>query len=279
MVQGEALNTLRDHEGPRIIIHPIKGDIARLTCRDCGKQINCPNCNFVLSANGTQSSCRRCGYKGDLPLECPSCGGPDLGKSLPGIERLKSAWKKQESDIEVEWRGVSNADFEQLIPEQACVLLTDASLISGGAEDVRRLEKLAVTFRRLARDVEAAHGVLIVQTEEHMAEFWTQVLSTEGFQEFRLRERASRQMFQYPPAKRLIKVIVESEDERPLASIKKLAEVRGPYPVAYRVKSRKNRYIWHVIPKTNSVSRELHDALAVLSRQALIDLDPIAFLR
>ena len=279
MIQGEALNMLREHEGLRIIVHPIKGDVARLTCRDCGFRVTCPNCEFVLAAEDNVSKCRRCGYKGELPLQCPSCGGPDLGKSLPGIERLKAAWKKHESDIEVEWRGVSNADFELPIPENACVLVTDINLISGGAEDVRRLEKLAVTFRRLARDVAQAQGKLIIQTEEHMAEFWPRILSTEGFKTFREQERATRHTFGYPPAKRLIKVIVESEDEKPLAPIQKLAEVRGPYPIAYRVKSRKTRYIWHILPKTNVVSRELMDALAGLSKQALIDLDPIAFLR
>ncbi|QQR61064.1 hypothetical protein IPH19_01195 [Candidatus Uhrbacteria bacterium] len=279
MIQGEALNTLREHEGARIIIHPIKGDVARLTCRDCGHQVICPKCDFVLAADGMHARCRRCGYKGDLPLECPSCHGPDLGKSLPGIERLKSAWKKHESDIEVEWRGVSNADFEMPIPEHACVLVTDASLISGGSEDVRRLEKLAVTFRRLAHDVALSKGKLLIQTEEHMADFWTRVLSTEGFKGFREQERAARHMFGYPPAKRLIKVIVEFEDEKPLAPIKALAEVRGPYPIPYRVKTKKNRYIWHILPKTNTVSRELLDALSSLSKQALIDLDPIAFLR
>ena len=279
MVQGEALNTLREHEGVRIIVHPIKGDVARLTCRDCGHQVICPKCDFVLSADGMNARCRRCGFKGDLPLDCPSCGGPDLGKSLPGIERLKTAWKKHEADIEVEWRGVSNADFELPIPWGACVLVTDATLISGGAEDVRRLEKLAVTFRRLALHVAQSNGRLIIQSEEHMAEFWTRVLSTEGFKTFREQERDARHMFGYPPAKRLIKVIVESESETLLAPIKKLADVRGPYPVPYRVKTRKNRYIWHVLPKTNTVSRELLDALSALSKQALIDLDPIAFLR
>src|SRR5688572_17386484 len=213
MIQGESLNTLRDHEGARVIIHPIKGDVARLTCRDCGFQVLCPNCEFVLSADGVNSRCRRCGFKGNLPLECPSCGGADLGKSMPGIERLKAAWKKHEADVDVEWRGVSNADFELPITEGTCVLVTDATMISGGAEDVRRLEKLAVTFRRLARDIAQAKGKLIIQTEEHMAEFWTHVLSTEGFKAFREQERASRQTFQYPPAKRLIKIIVETESE------------------------------------------------------------------
>jgi len=279
MVQGEALNTLRDHEGPRIIVHPIKGDIARLTCRDCGKTVICPNCDFTLSADKDRAVCRRCGYKGDLSLQCSSCGGYDLGRSLPGIDRLKSAWKKYEDEVDVEWRGVSNADFEKALPENACVLLTDASLIGGGAEDVRRMEKLAVTFRRLARDVHEAKGLLIVQTEEHQAGFWVSILTTDGFKAFRERERATRLTFGYPPAKRLIKVIVETEDEKLLNPIKQLAEIRGPYPIPYRAKSRKSRYIWHILPKTNTVSRELLDALTILSKQALIDLDPIAFLR
>jgi hypothetical protein len=64
-----------------------------------------------------------------------------------------------------------------------------------------------------------------------------------------------------------------------LLPLKPWPKYADPYPIPYRVKTRKNRYIWHILPKTNTVSRELLDALSSLSKQALIDLDPIAFLR
>lgn len=279
MIQGETLNMLREHEGTRVIIHPIKGDISRLACRDCGYRVACPQCEFILSAEGPYAVCRRCHHQCDLPLSCPKCGGFDLGKSLPGIERLKSAWKKHEPDVEIEWRGISNLDVELPIPFGAMVVVTDGALLAGGSEDVRRMEKLSVRFRQLARDIVDAQGVLVVQTDEAMASFWNHVLDTESFHQYRLQERAARSLFQYPPAKRLIKVITEQSDQRLLQPIEKLAEVRGPFPFSNQMKHRKTRYIWHILPSSNIVPPPLFEALTRLSKQALIDLDPIAFLR
>jgi len=279
MIQGEALNLLRDHDGPRVIVHPIKGDISRLTCRDCGHKITCSECKFTMSAEGPYAICRRCNHRNDLPLSCPTCGGIDLGKSLPGIERLKSAWAKHETDTPVLWRGISNQDMELPIPAGAALLITDGVLIAGGSEDVRRMEKLAVRFRNIARDVLQAGGTLIVQTDETMAAFWTQILTTEGFHEHRLQERAARSLFQYPPAKRLIKAILEHDDTRALQALEPLAQIRGPFPIPHQVRTRKIRYIWHILPPTNQLHPALFSALTQLSKQALIDLDPIAFLR
>ncbi|MDP3794029.1 MAG: hypothetical protein Q8R07_04760, partial [Candidatus Uhrbacteria bacterium] len=46
MIQSDTLHELRTHDGPRVIIHPIRGVSARLTCRDCGWQALCARCQF-----------------------------------------------------------------------------------------------------------------------------------------------------------------------------------------------------------------------------------------
>ena len=269
MLQSDVLNTIRDHEGPRIIIHPIRGEAARFACRDCGWQAVCPSCGFATSSIGGQSICRRCGWKGEAHLECVRCGGLDLGKSLPGIDKLKAAWLKQEPDIEVEWRTMAVEDMEQPIPDNALVVVTDANLLAGVVEDIRRDERLVVAIRRLAS--RCKH--LVLQTDEALGTKAAAWLTTEGFDAFRKAERELRASFGYPPATRLVKLISETE------IIKAPFEVRGPYPVAFRVKSRKPRLIYHVIPPKDLAHETLIKALLPLAKTAIIDLDPIAFFR
>jgi primosomal protein N' len=269
MIQPDTLNTLREHEGKRILIHPIRGESARFTCRDCGWQAVCPSCGFATSSIGGMAVCRRCGWKGDAPLECASCGGLDLGKSLPGIERLKSAWKKHEPGVEIEWRTMSVDDMEQPIPPDALVVVTDANLLAGVVEDIRRDERLVIAIRRLAS--RAKH--LLLQTDEALGLKAPTWLTEEGFDTFRAAEKSLRASFHYPPARRLVKLISESElDGLPFES-------RGPYPVAFRVKSRKSRLIYHIIPPKDIGQEALFRALEPWAKRAIIDLDPIAFFR
>ncbi len=276
-LQAETLNRLINQEGPCVVFHPVKGDIARLTCRDCGWQPECKNCGFVLAGESTYAICRRCGTKAELPLSCADCGGVDLGKSLPGIERLKSAWEKKVEVSHPDWRTVSVTDLEREFPRDALVVVTDPYLLAP-SEDVRRQEKLAVAFRRLANRVRQAEGQLLIQTQPEHEVIWRAWLETGGYEQWKEQENQQRALFGYPPVKRLIKIILEDKDVRLLDPIKKIAGLRGPFPVPHRPKSRSERDIW-LVESEGQVSRDLMDALAKLSQKALIDLDPIAFFR
>jgi primosomal protein N' len=273
MIQPDVLNTLREHEGHRIIIHPIRGDSARFTCRDCGWQAVCASCGFATAGIEGRAVCRRCGWKGDAPLECGSCGGYDLGKTLPGIDRLKAAWKKHEADIEVEWRTLAVDEVERPFPEGSMVVITDAHLLAGVVEDIRRDERLVIAIRRLAARVSIAKGQLILQCDEQLAPKIEPWLTSEGYAAFRATERTLRAAFGYPPARRLVKLITEGTiDKAPF-------ELRGPYPVAFRTKSQKNRFIYHILPPKDIQTEALIRHLLPLAKTAIIDLDPIAFFR
>lgn len=273
MIQSDVLNTIRDHEGPVVIIHPIRGESARFTCRDCGWQAVCASCGFPTSSIGGQALCRRCGWKGDAPLQCGACGGIDLGKSLPGIERLQAAWKKYEPEREVEWRTMAVDDLEKPLPDGSLVVMTDANLLAGVVEDIRRDERLVMAVRRLAARAASAKGKLILQTDEQLANRIPPWLTTEGFEAFRKAERALRASFGYPPSVRLVKAITET-------TLPKIPyETRGPYPVAFRTKSQKNRFIYHILPPKDVPNEDLIHELTALAKTAILDLDPIAFFR
>ncbi|KAA0205515.1 hypothetical protein EDM68_05565 [Candidatus Uhrbacteria bacterium] len=286
-VQADVLNTIRDHEGPRVIVHPVRGVAARFTCRDCGWQAVCERCDFPLSQEIDAAACRRCGWTGAPPLSCLSCGGFDLGKSIPGIERLKSAWAKHESDIPVEWRTLAMDEFEAPLPEHAIVVVTDASFLSGAVEDIRRDERLVAAVRHLASRVQAAGGRLVLQASEHHATLLETCVTSDGYRAYQERERALRESFGYPPAVRLVKILVDGtgHDARrwmsSAGSAVKTAggELRGPYAVAYRPRSRKARWVVHAVFPKRMEHKRLMTVFQPLSKDVIIDLDPIAFFR
>jgi hypothetical protein len=159
--------------------------------------------------------------------------------------------------------------MEQPISDDALVVVTDANLMAGVVEDIRRDERLVVAIRRLAS--RSKH--LILQTDEALFNKAAAWLTTEGFAAFRISERSLRTAFRYPPATRLVKLISETELTEPRF------ELRGPYPVAFRAKSRKNRLIYHLLPPKDVSNETLMKALLPLAKTAIIDLDPIAFFR
>ena len=69
-----------------------RGQAGEVYCSDCGTSLCCPRCEGAARSEGTGGAsrirCVRCGARGELPSNCPSCrGGLLLGKR-PGLEAL-----------------------------------------------------------------------------------------------------------------------------------------------------------------------------------------------
>lgn len=284
-IESATLDRLREHDGPVTIIHPIPGYRSRLICADCGWQAECARCGFPLSAEIGSSVCRVCKHTSDLPLSCPECGGADLNKSIPGADILKKQFTEHEPDLQTEWRGASAADLEQPYRKGSLVLVTAVDLLgAGGSEDIRRSERLAISYRRLADTVRGCCATLLLQTRGADAELWRRLLAPEGYESFRQEELAERKAFGYPPAAKLIKAIVTGSEAEALAWKHQADAIRGfdiqgPFPVAFLPSSRKPRFVFHLRPTRDMTDAELIRALTPLARSAIIDLDPIAFFR
>ncbi len=294
-IQSDSLELLRAHEGARIIYHPIRGMAARLVCRDCGWRMICSVCGFALSAEREWARCRQCQKNHPLPTTCLLCKGSDLGKSMPGIEKLQAQWNAFEKDVLVDWRTLSNEDVDKPIPEHAMVLLTDGTLLGGAVDDVRRRERTCVAFRRLSARVSHARGTLIVQCPETIDPIthhpstpahWNEWLTPDGYATFRLKERQDRHLFHYPPAHRVVKCLVDGDEktahtwgEEVSQLLQKQIVLRGPFPVAYRPSTRSQRFVWHLLLPPDTSEEYLIRTLTPFARSAIIDLDPIAFFK
>lgn len=289
-IQADALQTFLDHQGPRIIIHPIRGVTSRIVCRDCHWEAICARCGSGLSADIEGAICRTCGLRNDFPMTCPACGGIALDKSLPGIERIKSRWQKEYPHEAVEWRDITAEQLEAPLPQGAIVLLTDAALLGVG-EDIRRRERQCIAFRRLADRVAAVGGTFLVQCRESFFPSLEAWMTTEGMRLYVEQEREERRAFAYPPTTRLVKVIFRGspeEAERWQTNIQTTLQTsplreatwRGPLPVERQAKTRGSRVVFHLLfPADISESLLIAHLRPLINGRIVIDLDPIAFLR
>ncbi|MBP6944960.1 hypothetical protein KBD61_03090 [Patescibacteria group bacterium] len=289
LIQADSFTALTEHEGPRIIIHAIRGSLARLTCRDCQWQATCPICTGGLGADSKGAICRRCHKHFPMPDQCGTCGGVDLSKSLPGIERLDAIWQKSCPETTVEWRDTTAKELEKPFPLGCLVVVTEASLLGGG-EDIRRRERQCIAIRRLADRVQQANGELILQCREDLAGQIQGWMTQTGMQAFVEQERQERQTFLYPPAARIVKVVIKGSEETANKWLKqaqtwlkntslRTGEWRGPFAPEYQPASRGIRHILHLILPPQTSEAELLSALTPCAQNAIIDLDPIAFLR
>ncbi|MDO8583606.1 MAG: hypothetical protein Q7R83_00305 [bacterium] len=284
MIQADTLEEITNDEGPVVIIHSIKGWAARFVCRECGWRAACPACASPLRADTVKARCVHCGKQVDPPLVCPTCGNSDLGKTWPGIEKLKQAWIKHESKTNVDWRTLEIAELDRPFPDKALVVMTDAALLGGGGEDIRRQERQCIAFRRLANRVRAVGGVFSIQCEPTMAYAFSSWLTTDGLTAFQQTERESRRVFGYPPAKRVVKLLFTSSVDRRTAFEEALRKtgaelIRGPWAVLARTPSKEGRFAYHAVFAADTPESTLRGRLASFAKEAIIDLDPIAFFR
>jgi primosomal protein N' len=280
--------------GEAWIIHPITGDRASLTCRDCGWAAMCTFCSFRLSQNGRNILCKRCGRKGIAPDECGSCGGMDFSRGQPGAEHLAKQCASVFQTDRI--RVIDPMEFDRLThvnfpPEKqdAChaplqIILTDISLLAPGVEDIRRKERLLIAWRRVCASAVRKNAKLHAQGHEEALNDCADWLTTTGVSSVWENELRERRTFGYPPAVRLAKLLIDGSMDTAEAIKKELDaalpgawNIEGPYPVEFRSYTRVPRHIVHVKPPISTSESELVDALNPWKKRALIDLDPIAF--
>jgi len=64
-----------------------------IICRDCGNQMECPNCSVSLSFHRRDRKlrCHHCGYQTNPPDTCPKCHGLRLNPFGVGTEKVEEA--------------------------------------------------------------------------------------------------------------------------------------------------------------------------------------------
>ncbi len=87
-----ALQGVRRAGGKAIVLLNRRGWSPFLTCRECGRAWECPECDvsLVLHRAADRLTCHHCGHSERLPDACPECGSVSLARHGAGTERLES---------------------------------------------------------------------------------------------------------------------------------------------------------------------------------------------
>jgi primosomal protein N' (replication factor Y) (superfamily II helicase) len=86
-----ALDEMRRRGEKGIVLLNRRGWSNFLSCRDCGRVWECPNCDvtLVLHRASAQAACHHCGHSERVPRSCPDCGSVSVARHCAGTEQLE----------------------------------------------------------------------------------------------------------------------------------------------------------------------------------------------
>ena len=301
-VMGEAI----DRKEQIILFQNRRGFSNFIECRQCGWIPRCPHCDVTLTLHRKSGnlSCHYCGYSTRIPTKCPACeeekfstvgtGTEKIEDLIPSIfpeaktlrmdldtaktrlqhERIIDDFANRRADILIGTQMVTKGlDFDNV----SVVGILDADLMLN-LPDFRSYERAFQTLSQVAGRAgrKTRSGHVILQTRSANSEIIGQITSNDYWQMF-YTQMTERQMFHYPPFRRLIYVYLRHRDERLLDHLanemgERLRKVFGDRvlgpdsPLVARVHSLYIRKIMLKLEHTASIER-VREALFAVQQQ------------
>ncbi len=292
-----------------------RGAATFVLCRDCGYVARCPDCDIPLTfhkhGEGGQLLCHYCGYQSAPPVRCPQCGSARIRYFGAGTASAAEAVESEFAGARVlRWdrdtahgRGAHEAIWARFAAGEADVLIGTQMIVKGldlprvtlvgvllaetalSLPDYRAAER---TFQLLTQAAGRAGrswrgGKVILQTYQPQ-NYAIQAAAHHDYETFYQRELEYRRLLDYPPYKRLVRLIfsapsptqaqreAESAAEALRARIaaQNLTATRliGPLPAPFAKLD--GMYYWHILARTT-------DPLALIGEAAgswVVDIDP-----
>ncbi len=301
-----------------------RGFATYLTCKRCGWVGKCPQCDITLTFHRSMRSvvCHYCGYATEPPRACPECGEPnvkfygtgtervvdEVAALLPGarIARMDSDTMTTRRSYTRTLRDFRRGEIDVLVGTQMIAKGLDfpnvtvvgvvAADISLNLPDFRAAERtfdlVSQVAGRTGRGPKG--GTVIVQTYTP-GHFGIEAAARHDYLGFARTETAQREELAYPPAGRLARIIIRSEDEKRAAAAaeKVLGAMREAAPegtqilggVPAPVSRVQGKYRFHIIvkaPDWDALAAALAPARRLLKGsglvQAVVDVDPLSML-
>jgi primosomal protein N' (replication factor Y) (superfamily II helicase) len=240
----DAIKKTLDEKGQVILFLNRRGSASSIVCRDCGDKITCNNCDITMTYHARTlgkpvTICHHCGQIGNIPINCPSCKGPNIRFLGIGTERIEEETKKLFKNARVlraDKDTTSRKDsFEQIyssfkaheadiligtqmigkglhIPNVKLVgvILADIGLnIPDFRSSERSFQLLTQVAGRAGRAQDQDElGQVIIQTysPDHFA---LQATETQDYTAFFNIERQQRKLLNYPPFTQLAKISID----------------------------------------------------------------------
>jgi primosomal protein N' (replication factor Y) len=296
-----------------------RGAATFVLCRDCGYVARCPACDIPLTfhkrGDSGQLVCHYCGHQSAPLRNCPQCGSERIRYFGAGTESVAQAVESEFPNARVlRWdrdtahgRGAHEAIWMRFASGEADVLVGTQMIVKGldlprvtlvgvmlaetalGLPDYRAAER---TFQLLTQAAGRAGrgwrgGKVILQTyqPEHYA---IQAAAHHDYETFYQRELEYRLLLDYPPYKRLVRLLfsapspAQAQREAEAAAdvlrahiaAEKLSATRLIGPTAAHFAKLDGVYYWHIIARTTDPSRLIGEAAA----HWIVDVDPTEIL-
>ena len=239
----EAMTDALNRKEQIILFQNRRGFANFIECRQCGWVPRCPHCDVTLTLHRKQGnlSCHYCGYTTRIPTKCPACeeenfvtvgtGTEKIEDLIPTLfpnaktlrmdldtaktrlqhERIIEDFANRKADILIGTQMVTKGlDFDNV----SVVGILDADLMLN-LPDFRSYERAFQTLSQVAGRAGRKNmaGRVILQTRSADSEIVRQITSNDYWQMF-YTQMMERQMFCYPPFRRLIYVYMRHRDER-----------------------------------------------------------------
>jgi primosomal protein N' (replication factor Y) (superfamily II helicase) len=287
-----------------------RGSARVILCNVCGWRYLCPNCDvsLIYHADEHSAKCHICGFSSAPPVECPSCGNPDIiyrsigTKALVDqVQKLFPDKKIGRFDSDTNTSESLNEVYDELL-KGGIDILVGTQLLAKGL-DLPRLGLVGVisaessltlpdftaeerTFQLLYQIIGRvgrghAKGEVVVQTYEPNT-IVIQAAIDRKYKVFYDHILTERQFYRFPPFSYLLKLTVRratltgalNASQKLYDELSKLglpAEIIGPTPAFYA--RRGNNFYFQIVAKSKD-----RDTLLALSKTApqdwQIDLDP-----
>lgn len=270
-----------------IIFQNRRGYSPMMSCEDCGWVPKCVNCAVSLTYHQYRHAlvCHYCGYKENVPHNCPTCTSAriktvgygtekleeelnlffpdtrvqrmdlDTTRSKTGYDSILASFESGETDILVGTQMVTKGlDFDKV--SLVGVFNADRMMHFPDFRSYERAYQLITQVSGRAGR-RARRGQVIIQTSNPDHPVLNFILNN-NFEEFYKREITDRQQHDYPPFTRLIEIVIKHTDKRVcqdasrnLAALlrEKLAKVKVMGPGEPMVSKIRNQYLMSILIK------------------------------
>ncbi len=305
----EKLGTVLRENHQAIIFLPTRANYKYLTCKACGKFVECPFCSVGMSIHLAKNAlrCHYCNYLERIPKECPSCKSESLKSSRIGTAQVRAelsdmfqekVFKKFDRDeittetkLKATLKSFNDKEIDVLVGTQMLskghdyhdiklVVILGIDTVLAMADFRARERALSLLLQVAGRAGRKGEGKVIIQTNNR--EFFEHYLDD---YELFLKDELEYRKDIYPPYKKLMKFLISHKDKQ--KAREKLEKIQlllqdstdvevvgfGEAPIA-RIAS-KFRFV--VLLRSSSVKALLQLAQKCKMQDVEIDIDPVSF--
>ena len=238
----EVMQAALERKEQIILFQNRRGFSSFIECKTCGWVPRCPHCDVTLALHKKTSTmtCHYCGYTTRIPEKCPACEENkfvDIGTGTEKVEEQIAQLFEGATTLRMDLdTATTRAQFERIISdfsEHKADILVGTQMVTKGLDfdrvsvvgildadtmlnlpDFRSYERTFQTLSQVAgragRNNTAGH--VILQTRSADSDIIRQITQNDYWQMF-YTQMTERQMFHYPPFRRLIYVYLRHKDD------------------------------------------------------------------